>query len=400
MSTGRVKAPTAEVASIPTSTPARTRRAPPRRPDRGTLADPSGARLRTYSHPAAGWTTNSARLHDDGVVATTVYTDGACIGNPGPGGWAWAVPDAAYASGSVDHTTNQRMELTAALEALRAVARPVVVVSDSKYLIDCFEKRWYVGWEKRGWRNASKQPVANQDLWVPLLQEYRRGGQVEFRWVRGHAGDPMNDMVDRLATEAARTQSGRRGSEPPTSLGPADNPGPRATSSTHLPTGWHLVVFGHRPPELGGYEPSNAVATRVRQRVVEVLRGLAVVHPELMVVTGLGLGAEQLGAEAALEAGVPFVAVLAHPDPDSVWPAESRRRYRELVDKAVACITLSATKPTSKQAAGMASGRRNDWLIAHADAAIVVWDRKSSDLRGIATALERQLPDEVWIVEP
>ena len=100
-----------------------------------------------------------------------------------------------------------------------------------------FEQRWYVGWEKKGWRNASKQPVANQDLWVPLLQEYHRGGQVDFRWVRGHAGDPMNDMVDRLATEAARTQSGRRGSEPPPSLGPADKPGPRATSSTPPPDG-------------------------------------------------------------------------------------------------------------------------------------------------------------------
>src|ERR1700730_16557332 len=89
--------------------------------------------------------------------------------------------------------------LTAALEALRAVARPVLVVSDSRYVIDCFEKEWYVGWEQKGWKNASKQPVANQDLWVPLIDEYRReGGQVEFRWVRGHAGDAMNEVADRL----------------------------------------------------------------------------------------------------------------------------------------------------------------------------------------------------------
>jgi ribonuclease HI/uncharacterized phage-like protein YoqJ len=334
-------------------------------------------------------------------VTTEVYTDGACIGNPGPGGWAWAVPEGAHASGAVDHTTNQRMELTAALEALRAVARPVVIVSDSKYLIDAFEKRWYVSWERKGWKNAAKQPVANQDLWVALINEYRRdGGEVEFRWVRGHAGDAMNDVVDRLATEAAQTQSGQQGTEPPTSLGPADKPGPRSTSSAELPAGWRLVVLGHRPPELGGYDVNNPVATRVRQRMVEVLRGLVVLHPDLMVVTGLGLGAEQLAAEAALEAGVPFVAVLAHPDPDGVWPADSRRRFRELVDKAGASITLSAKKPTSRQGAGIAVGRRSDWLTARANAAVVVWDRKSPDLRGTVTALERRLPDDVWILEP
>ena len=103
-----------------------------------------------------------------------VYTDGACSGNPGPGGWAWAVaPDGTpSAAGGEARTTNQRMEITAALEAVRTLAAggPVVVVSDSTYVVNCFRDRWYVKWEANGWRNAKKQPVANADLWRPLVE--------------------------------------------------------------------------------------------------------------------------------------------------------------------------------------------------------------------------------------
>lgn len=139
-----------------------------------------------------------------------VYTDGACLGNPGPGGWAWAVEVGTFASGAEAHTTNQRMEVRAVAEALRSVAGPVVVVSDSAYVVRCFNDRWWVGWERRAWRNAKGQPVANQDLWRPLL-ELVRARQVRFEWVKGHAGDPMNTLVDALANEAARTQQGRQG---------------------------------------------------------------------------------------------------------------------------------------------------------------------------------------------
>ena len=97
--------------------------------------------------------------------STAVYTDGACLGNPGPGGWAWAVPGGEWACGAEPHTTNQRMELRAALEALRAVSGPVEVVSDSTYVVNCFRDRWYEGWLRRGWRNSNRKPVANRDLW-------------------------------------------------------------------------------------------------------------------------------------------------------------------------------------------------------------------------------------------
>ena len=134
-----------------------------------------------------------------------VYTDGACSGNPGPGGWAWAVaPDGTPAgSGGEPRTTNQRMEITAALEAVRTLggAGPLTVVSDSTYVVNCFRDRWYVRWEANGWRNAKKQPVANADLWRPFV-ELVRGADVTFSWVKGHSGDRLNDLVDQLAVAA------------------------------------------------------------------------------------------------------------------------------------------------------------------------------------------------------
>ena len=138
------------------------------------------------------------------VTATVVYTDGACLGNPGPGGWAWAVPGGPFASGASPATTNQRMEITAALEAVRALQGPLVVRSDSTYVVNCFRDRWWEGWLARGWLNKAKKPVANRDLWEPLITAVRDRADVSFRWVKGHSGDPMNDLVDRLAVEAGR----------------------------------------------------------------------------------------------------------------------------------------------------------------------------------------------------
>jgi ribonuclease HI len=137
-----------------------------------------------------------------------VFTDGACAGNPGPGGWAWAVaPDGSpHGSGGERRTTNQRMELQAVLEALRALgagseAGPIEVVSDSTYVVHCFRDRWWAGWQRNGWKNSKKQPVANADIWKPLV-ELALSHPVTFRWVKGHSGDPMNDLVDRLAVAA------------------------------------------------------------------------------------------------------------------------------------------------------------------------------------------------------
>jgi ribonuclease HI len=133
--------------------------------------------------------------------ALEVWTDGACSGNPGPGGWAWATRDGRQDSGGEPTTTNQRMEIRAALEAVRARDCPLVVVSDSTYVVNCFRDRWWVKWQRNGWTNSQKKPVANVDLWQPLI-ELVQAGDVTFRWVKGHSGDPMNDLVDRLAVAA------------------------------------------------------------------------------------------------------------------------------------------------------------------------------------------------------
>ena len=137
-------------------------------------------------------------------MATEIYTDGACSGNPGPGGWAWAIPGGRFESGYETHTTNQRMEVTAAFEAVQANEGVIEIVSDSTYVVNCFRDSWYVGWRKRGWRNSQRKPVANRDLWEPFITLVRARGDVTFQWVKGHSGDPMNDLVDLLAVAAAK----------------------------------------------------------------------------------------------------------------------------------------------------------------------------------------------------
>src|SRR5206468_1447587 len=163
-------------------------------------------------------------------------------------------------------------------EAVRATAGPLDVVSDSTYVVNCFRDRWWEGWLKRDWLNSQKKPVANRDLWEPLIElvNARAGGpnRVTFRWVKGHSEDPMNDLV---------------------------------------------------------------------------------------VLTGLGLGAEQLAAEAAVAADVPFVAVLPFPDQESVWSEGLKHRYRELVERAADVRTITAKKPESRTAALGALARRNGW---------------------------------------
>ena len=142
-------------------------------------------------------------------VTTIVYTDGACSGNPGPGGWAWAVDDSHYAAGGEMHTTNQRMEVTAALEAVKALDGPIEVVSDSTYVVNCFRDKWYEGWRRRGWKNSQRKPVSNRDLWEPFIDLVLARGNIDFSWVKGHSGDVMNDFVDGLAVLEVENQRNR-----------------------------------------------------------------------------------------------------------------------------------------------------------------------------------------------
>ncbi|HVM51656.1 MAG TPA: ribonuclease H [Acidimicrobiales bacterium] len=328
---------------------------------------------------------------------TAVYTDGACSGNPGPGGWAWAIEDGPYASGYDERTTNQRMEVTAAFEAVRANDGPLEVVSDSTYVVNCFRDSWWVGWRKRGWRNTQRQPVANRDLWEPFVELVLERGDVTFRWVKGHAGDPMNDLVDRLAVQAVTDGTGRRGTGRPDDLGAADAPPKQAaggaTGGPALPDGYRVVITGLRPPGLGGYDP-NLTWESVRSSLAEALAYLATEHDDLLVVTGMGLGTEQLGAEAAIDAGVPFVAVPAHRGFDEVWPARSRERYRSLVDQAIAEVVFDDRVPTSKQQAGAMASRRDAWLARNAAEAIVVHDGEDEHVERRLAALTVQLGDD------
>ena len=105
------------------------------------------------------------------------------------------------------------MEITAVLDAVRTLPRPLHVVSDSTYVVNCWRDKWYEGWLRKGWVNSAKKPVANRDLWEPLVEEFQKGG-ITMGWVKGHSGDLMNDLVDRLAVEACGLQLGKEGASP------------------------------------------------------------------------------------------------------------------------------------------------------------------------------------------
>ena len=137
-----------------------------------------------------------------------LYTDGACSGNPGPGGWGAILVykgKEKCLSGGEAHTTNNRMELTAGIEGLRALKEPCVVevVSDSAYVVRAFEDNWIKNWMKNGWRNSQKKPVPNKDLWNLLLLQLDRH-TVSFAWIKGHAGHPYNERCDQMAVAESR----------------------------------------------------------------------------------------------------------------------------------------------------------------------------------------------------
>ncbi|TPG54817.1 ribonuclease HI [Sphingomonas glacialis] len=147
------------------------------------------------------------------MTSVEIATDGACKGNPGPGGWGALIRSGGTEkelSGGENPTTNNRMELMAAIEGLNALKRPcrVTLSTDSRYVMDGLTK-WIKGWQKNGWKTAAKQPVKNADLWQALL-DAAKPHRIEWTWVKGHAGHPDNERADRLASDAA-VLAGRRG---------------------------------------------------------------------------------------------------------------------------------------------------------------------------------------------
>ncbi len=141
-----------------------------------------------------------------------IATDGACKGNPGPGGWGAVLvcgPHRRTLSGAEPMTTNNRMELRAAIEALGALKRPaeVTLLTDSAYLRDGIT-RWIASWQRNGWRTADRKPVRNAELWQALLEAAARH-RIDWQWVKGHAGHPLNEEADRLANDAIAAARGR-----------------------------------------------------------------------------------------------------------------------------------------------------------------------------------------------
>ena len=134
-----------------------------------------------------------------------IYTDGACRGNPGPGGWGALLrfgDKEKTLSGAEQDTTNNRMEMMAAIKALESLKRPckVKLTTDSQYVLKGITE-WLPGWKKRGWKTAARQPVKNVDLWK-RLDQVANGHQIDWHWVRGHTGHPENELADQLATGA------------------------------------------------------------------------------------------------------------------------------------------------------------------------------------------------------
>ena len=148
----------------------------------------------------------TAELSPTELPIVEIATDGACKGNPGPGGWGALLrmgETEKELSGSENPTTNNRMELTAAIRGLEALKRPcrVTLSTDSRYVMDGLTK-WIHGWQKNGWRTADKKPVKNAELWQALLAA-AKPHRIEWKWVKGHAGHPDNERVDKLASDAA-----------------------------------------------------------------------------------------------------------------------------------------------------------------------------------------------------
>lgn len=144
-------------------------------------------------------------MHGDYMKELNIYTDGACSGNPGPGGWGAVLVyngKEKELSGSEKNTTNNRMELTAVIMALKALNQPckVTLTTDSKYVCDAINKGWVYSWKRNSWKKSDKKPALNVDLWEELLEELKEH-EVEFIWVKGHNGHKYNEICDTLAVK-------------------------------------------------------------------------------------------------------------------------------------------------------------------------------------------------------
>lgn len=345
-----------------------------------------------------------------------IYTDGACSGNPGPGGWAWASSADHHASGGEPDTTNNRMELTAVLRAIEDNSGSLVVVMDSTYVKNGLES-WSKGWVRNGWKTKAGESVKNRDLWEELLAVLadRPRGEVSFEWVKGHSGDLMNELVDGLAVvqrDAHRpggagaadgsgsvTSNGGTGGGKLSDLPPDEQRAERRRRDPRIPAGWLLAVFGHTPDRLGGWD-DNPVADRVRSDLVEVIDALARIHPDLVVVTGIRPGAELLAAEAAQQAEVPYAAVVGFPGIDRNLSAAARERGVAAADRAASVVRLERKEPSDVDGFRRAMRRRDAWIMTAADEAVLVWDEVDDRLERLHADLDVRLGAGLTVLHP
>ena len=298
-----------------------------------------------------------------------MFTDGACSGNPGPGGWAWVTEDGRSDAGGDPATTNQRMELTAVARAIDALEGPLDVFSDSTYVVNCFNDRWYDGWIARGWRNSQKKPVANRDLWEPLIAAYiARAESITFTWVKGHAGNELNEIADQLAVAEVQRLKERLPGLAGGSRGVDDHGSAGGGGAGAEPTASGAGPVPPWPIERG------VVVTGARELDGELADALGAAVANLdrsdVVVSGLRLGAELDGAEQALLLGVPLGVVLPYPDPVRVWSDDDRARFDSALEGAAWVVTLDGDPAAPPKAIAA----RNRWLWAAAVGAIVVAD--------------------------
>ncbi len=270
-------------------------------------------------------------------------------------------------AGADPDTTNQRMELMAVLKAIESLPGELEVHSDSTYVVNCFNDSWYEGWIARGWKNSQKKPVANRDIWEPLISLYlKRRDEISFVWVKGHSGNTFNEIADQLAV-AEVTKLKEANNPKPAATGdalPAIEPEPLADGATQPP--WPveraIVVSGSREID--------------SDQIDELTDAIVNLDAENdIVVSGLRLGAELLGAEVALKAGIPLGIVLPYADPVRVWSSADRARFDAAVEASSWVVTLDGdpAKP------GPAIRGRNSWLWSATVGAIVVGDEAMVD---------------------
>ncbi len=257
------------------------------------------------------------------------------------------------------------MEVKAVLEAVRANPGPLHVISDSTYVVNCFRDRWHEGWKKRGWKNSQRKPVANRDLWEPLIDiavPRIDEGTLRFSWIKGHSGHPMNDLADQLAVTARDELLQLDGAGTVHTSGPEiDAPDNGATTQVPWDVGPALLVVGTVSP--------NAEQTNAIRQIVSSL------ERDSVVVSGLRRGIELFAAEVTIENRLALAAVLPFPDPARNWDDELRSRFDEVYARAAYDVVLNGDPSTP----GQAVKYRNQWLANAALGAVVVDDDELAD---------------------